>query len=482
MNKLLCGAMALLLCLSVSAQEKWDLRRAVDYALANNISVKQADLQVRYAELNEKLARGAQLPNLNFGLNAGYNFGLNENPTTGTLQNVKNLSTTANLQSGATLFNWFSLKHNREAARINILAEQAQVTKAQNDIALNVAVSYLQILLAREQEKVVEVQVQQTISQLEVTRKRVAAGLLPELNAAELEAQLASDSTALITARGSSQQLLLQMKALLSLDAATPFDVVAPPVSLIPVEDLADLAPDRVFEMAVANLPQQKVNSLRLQAAAERVASARGQLYPVISAFGSLNTRYLHLRQPLYKQVLSGYQTTGLRADAGSGTFYAVQSPVYVAGDKTGTYYTTDPLGTQLSENFGQQLGVSVQVPIFNGYRARSAVSRARLDVRQLQLQDTLDRQTLKQDIYRAYNDAVTSIQKYNASRKSVAAAEKANEFAQKRFAANLLSTYDVINTQSRLVQARINMLSAQFDYVFRLKLLEFYKGQGLKL
>jgi outer membrane protein len=482
MNRNFLCVLFLSLSFFSKAQEKWDLKKCVDYALENNISVKQADLQVRFSETFYKQNKGLQLPSLNLGLNSGYQFGLSENPTTGVLENRKIFTTTTSLQSGITLFNWFSIKNNIEASRLTIEADKAQVKKVQNDIALNVAVAYLQILLAREQVNVVAVQVEQTKSQLELTRKRVKAGSLPELNAAELEAQLAADSSALITAQSTVQQVLLQMKALLNMDAGMAFDVTTPPVDLIPVDELADLQPESVYALAVANLPQQRVNELKIQSAQSSVKAARGQMYPSLTAFGSLNTRFAYFRLPVYSQVITGYQNTGFRVDAGGGNIYSVQSPVTTQGPRTGDYIKADPLGSQLADNFGQGFGIAIQVPILNSFRARMGWNRAQINVQQLQLQNDLDRQTLKQDIYTAYNDATAAIQKYNASRKAVAAAEKAFDFASKRYNANLLSTYDVINSQNRLQRVRIEMLSAQFDYVFRLKLLEFYKGQGLRL
>ncbi len=477
---MLCSILVFL-ALTGQAQEKWDLKKAVDYAVANNISVKQADLQVRISELNYRENKGLQVPTLNFGINAGYNFGLSENPTTGVLQNRQALNTTAGLQSSVTLFNWFSVRNTIAASQISIEAERAQVTKVQNDIAMNVAVAYLQILVAKENENIMMVQVNQTKNQLEVTRKQVAAGSLPELNAAELEAQLATDSSALITARSNTQQLLLQMKALLNLDASLPFDITNPPVELIPVENLAELQPEAVYASALANLPQQKVSVLRIKSAEKQVASARGQLYPNIAAFANLNSRFAYYNVPVYDQVISGYNSTPLRVDAGGGNFYFVQQPVFSQGAKTGNF-RSDPIGRQLSDYFGQGIGLSFQVPILNNFRARTAVERARIGVEQLQLQNTLDQQTLKQDIYEAYNNAVAAIEKYNASRKAMEAAEKAFGYAQRRYNLNLLSTYDVLNNQNRLSRARIEMISARYDYVFRVKLLEFYKGQGLKL
>jgi len=225
-------AFALLIFSTSFGQDKWDIRRCVDHALKNNISVRQTDLQSRFSELSYKQNKGGQLPSLNFGSSVGYRLGRSDNPTTGVLEDNNFLNVGMQLQSSVSLFNWFSQKNTIEASRLSWEADKEQTKKIQNDIALNVAVAYLQILLAREQANLSNVQVDQTKAQLENTRKRVDAGVLPELNAAELEAQLARDSSSLVTAEASVQQFLLQMKALLNLDAGASFDIVTPPVSL----------------------------------------------------------------------------------------------------------------------------------------------------------------------------------------------------------------------------------------------------------
>ncbi len=470
----------LLLASKIQAQDKWDLQRAVAYALEHNISVKQADLQIRYAELDLKQSRSARLPSLNISTNSGLSLGRRENPTTGVLQDQNFFSTNFGLQSGVTLFNWFSLKNRSEANRINIEAGKAQLKKIQDDIALNVAVAYLQVLLTKEQVKVNAVQVEQDRSQLDLTRKKVIAGSLPELTAADLEAQLAEDSTTLISSQSTFQQFTLQLKALLNLDAAAPFEVDTPPVGSIPVENITDLQPELVYASAVKNLPQQKVNELRIQSALKSERAARGNMFPTISAYANLGTNYIYYRLPKYAPVIMGFDTIGLRVN-NNGNFYVIEAPVIGQGAKNG-YITPSPFGNQLSANFGQGIGLGIQVPIFNARSARSNWDRTKLNITGLEFQQDLDRQTLKQDIYKAYNDAVSAIQRFNASKKTVEAAAKAYDFAQKRYNVNLLSSYDLINSQNRLARARINMLSAQFEFVFRMKLLEFYKGQGLKL
>ncbi|HEY0355484.1 MAG TPA: TolC family protein [Flavisolibacter sp.] len=474
--KLLIGSLLLLAsCFPGLAQDKWDLRECVEYALKNNISVKQADLQTRFSELQLDLDKLARWPNATFQASTGYSFGLSDNPTTGTLETRNFFNTQFGLSTSVTLFNWFSQKYTIEASALSSEADKAQVKKVQDDIALNVAVGYLQALLAKQQVNIASIQVQQTALQLDITARKVRAGLLPELNASQLEAQLAADSSFLVTSQGTVEQLLLQLKALLNLDAAAPFDIETPPVELIPVESLADLQPEVVYSLAVVNLPQQRVNDLRVQAAQKDVLAARSLMYPTIAAFGGLNTRFVHI-ESVQETVFVPNKNTGAYVNV-NGTNYNVLAP----GIDVVSFGVT-PFFNQLRNNFGQNIGLGVTVPIFNGGNLRGNWKRSILTVQQLQLQQQGANQTLKQDIYKAHTDAIVALQKFNASKRAVDAAEKAYNFAQKRYDVNLLSTFELINNQNLLLRARQDMLTAQFDFVFKMKLLEFYKGQGLKL
>ena len=465
------------------ATDKWDILRCVNYALKNNISIRQTDLQARISELSYKQDKAGQLPSLNYSTNFGYSFGRSENPTTGVLESSDFFNTGMQLQSQVNLFNWFYQRRSIEASKLNWEADKEQIKKAENDVALNVAVAYLQILLAKEQTSITRVQVTNTLSQLDLTRKRVDAGVLPELNLVELESQLARDSSSLVTAESAVNQYILQMKALLNLDAAMPFDIVVPSANIIPVEPIADLQPEAVYASAVANLPQQKVNDLRLQAATKYVAAAKALMYPSVSAYGSLGTNAISFKkQPIYEQLITGYSTTGFRANAGGGNFYPIEAPVLVNGTNVVSYFRPTAFTEQFNNNFGQTIGIGISVPIMNGRRARTGWEKSKLEVKRMELVQELDNNTLKQDIYTAYNDAITALQKFNADTKAVQSAEKAYDFAKKRYDLNLLSTYDLINSQNNLQTARIQALYSQYDYIFKIKLLEFYKGRGLKL
>jgi len=470
----------LLFATTAGAQEKWSLVRCVEYAMANNISIKQTDLQSKLAELTYKQSKLSQIPSLNFSVSPSYNSGRNQDPVTFSLITQSYFSSGMQLQSSADIFNWFSKKNTIAANQWELEAAKANTDKLKNDIALTVANAYLQILLAKEQEKIAGVQLQQSQAQLSNTRKMVDAGALPELNASELEAQVARDSSTLISARGAVTQNILTLKAYMALDAAAPFEVDTPPVEMIPVEKIADLQPDFVYKLAIANMPQQKANDFKLKAAEKSTTAARGNLYPTISIFGSLGSGYAnYFNVPNYRRSFAGIDTTGLKTNVG-GIYYDVYTPVFVQqriGD-----IKSEAFFTQLNENFRQSVGLSISVPIFNGYVAKTNYRRSKINITNLQLQKQLDDQTLKQNIYQAYNAALVALEKFNAGKKAVETAERTYNFALKRYEVGMMPTFELITNQNNLFRARLENALNQFDYVFKMKVLEFYKGQGLKL
>ena len=465
---------------AVQAQKKWNLLQCIEYAMANNITVKQTDLQTKIAELDYKQSKMSRLPNLSFSTSPAFNNGRNQDPTTYTLITQSYLSAGMQLQTSAEIFNWFSKRNTIAANEWEVMAAKAGTDKLKNDIALTVANAYLQILLAKEQEKIAGVQLEQSKAQLLNTRKLVDAGALPELNAAELEAQVARDNASYISAAGAVEQSILTLKSYMAIDAAAAFEIDTPPVEKIPVEKIADLQPETVFASAMANMPQQRYNDYKLKAAKKTAEAARGSMYPTISVFGSLSSSYIASRTATYDKIFNTYVPTGFKTDVG-GTLYDVYSPTFSQGAKNG-YIRSEAFGSQLNENFRQSVGISINVPIFNGHSLRTAYERTKISIRNQELQKELDDQKLKQDIYQAYNASTVALEKFNASKKTVEAAERTYNFAKKRYDVGMLTTFELITNQNNLFRAKLEYAFNQFDYVFKMKVLEFYKGKGLKL
>ncbi|MEO6456000.1 MAG: TolC family protein, partial [Ginsengibacter sp.] len=458
--------------------------RCVEYAMQNNLSVKQNEVQEKLAAISYKQSKLSQYPSANFNNNDGYRFGRSQNPSTGILESQNFFTIGLNLQSSIDIFNWYSKRNTILANQWEAAAAKAATEKLKNDIALTVANAYLQILLAREQEEIARVQVQQSKTQFDIITKQVKAGALPELNALELETQLARDSANLISASGNVTQTKLVLKAYMNIDAGEPFEIEEPAADQIPLENIADLQPENVYALAIANLPQQRFNEFKIKAAEKNILAAKGALYPTFSLFGSLGSNYGYLLKPIpiYAPVLTGnFENTGLIIRDASGNVSNVLKPVVTNGARTG-FFKSDQLGKQLNNNFGQSIGVGVSVPIFNGWTNRANYERSKLNIVTLQLQKDLDNKTIKQDIYQAYNAAIVANEKFNSSRKSVETAQRSFDFATKRFNIGMLTTLELVTDQNNLFRAKLEYVLNQFDYVFKMKVLEFYKGQGLKL
>ena len=458
---------------NATAQQQWNLKTIVEYAMANNLGVKQSEVQAKNSALTYQQSKLSVYPNANFNGNTSLNSGSNQDPTTFSRITQTYLSAGLQLQSSADIFNFYSKRNTIAANEWEMKAALANVGKIKNDIALTAANAYLQILLALEQEKITLVQVAQTTQQLNVTRKQVNAGSLPELNAVQLEAQLALDSVNYINAKGNVLQSVLNLKSFMNIDAAAPFDVETPPVESIPVEPLADLQPDNVYTLALTNQPLQLYNDFRLKAAEKNTAAAKGFMYPSFSVFGSLGSGFNNQAR---KITSSSFVNSKVGTVDVNGSSFDVFAPFPVYG------YSKRNFTGQLTDNFRQSFGLAVSVPIFSGGSLRTGYERSKLNITSLQIQKQQDDQKLKQDIYQAYNAATIALEKFNASAKSVASSEQTYNFANKRFGVGMLSTFDLITTQNNLLRAKLEYTINQFDYVFKMKVLEFYKGQGLKL
>jgi outer membrane protein len=474
MGKRLLGIL-LLIPSVLFAQEKWGLRQLIDYAIKNNISVKQADVQARISALQLKQAELNRWPTASLNTNVGLQFGRSIDPTTNLYTTEPLLYNNFQLQGGAEIYNWGRLKNAQAAANFNAQAALFDVEKAANDVSLNVASYYLQVLQAKEQIEVVTIQVAQTKAQYDDTKRKVEAGALPELNLAELESQLATDSSNLIAAKTSFDQNVLLLKALLNIDMAAPFDVDTPPVESIPIDPIAELQPDYIFSLGKGALPEQKANDLRIKGAEKSIKASKAALYPSIAGFYSLNSTYNN-------KSYSAVDSTSVNPPIGKTNIDGVDYQVYPLSPFTKYELGKTKYFKQLSDNFSQSIGVGVTIPIFNNGSYRIAYERSKLDLRNQQLQKELTEQTLQSNIYTAYSNAIAALEKYNAGVKAVASAQKAYDFATKRYEVGLLSTIDLITNQNNLLRAKLQQLTNQYDYVFKMKVLEFYKGQGIKL
>ena len=471
-----------------NAQDKWDLRRCVEYAVANNISVKQADVQARISALQYKSVKLNQYPSAGFSSGLGTQFGRSINPTTNQFTTSQLLYQNYSLQGGVMLYGFGQLKNASDAASYNFQAAKADVQRTANDISLSVATYYLQVLAANEQINIASVQIAQDSFQWNDTRKRVEAGTLPELNQLEIEAQIATDSSNLISAKATFDQAVLSLKGFLNVDAADPFDVEIPAIDKIPLDPISELQPELVYKLAIKNQPLQKENELKIQAAKRTILANKATLYPNLSfgyGLGSSFSNYLS-NTYLTSNTPTGYTPTGLSVldNLGNVVYNNVASPNYPTTQKGlpfGSWWSG--YGNQMSNNFRQSFGLTITVPLFNsGNTYRTNYEQSKLNLENVELQKKQADVTLKQNIYTAYSNALSALEKFHAGKKSVESTQKAYDFARKRYEVGLLGTIDLLTNQNNLLKSKLQQVANQFDYVFKMKVLEFYKGMGIKM
>jgi outer membrane protein len=336
--------------------------------------------------------------------------------------------------------------------------------------------AYLNLLLSIEQMNIAQAQIHLTDSQRIITQKQVNAGAMPQLNVAQLESQLALDSSNYISAVSTMQSNKLQMIALLNLDAAEPFEVSLPDVNKIPLPPLSELEPEELFEIAKGTQPLQQVDSLRIIAGQYSVKAAKGAMYPSLTAFGSIGSNYASTYQQFAGVVPNGRVDT-LGVINIDGKNYYPTSPGYT------TLFNKAPYFRQLGTiNLNQSVGLQLNIPIFNGRQARTSYERAKLNVESYKLQLAQDNQTLQQNIFTARANAEAAIQKYSANKKAANYAQYAYELSKKRYEIGMLSTSEYLIVQNNLETAKINEASAFYDYIFRIKLLEYYKFGQVQL
>ena len=467
---------------AVGQGDVWDLRRCVEYGMSNNITVRQALLQAEQAAVNYRQSNLQRIPTLQYGLTHGFSFGRTLDRTTNVFTSRSAMFQQMSISSNVLLFNFNSLRNTEAANKFSLEAEKTAVDKAKNDIGLNIAQLYLRALLSYEQVEISRVVLQQSTAQLRNTRKLVDAGSLPELNAAELEATVARDSATVVQAISQAELDKLSLKALLTLPADRPFELVIPSIDQIPVENILLIRPDEIYEIALKTQPQIRVNDLRKLASEKSLDAALAQMKPSLSMFGQLASNFNQFLKTSAGFQVTGEQATGAYAKTSTGVL-PVYAPTYsfnFSKRNFGEYWSG--YGKQLRDQFGQGVGLSLNIPFFNGGSARANANRAKLDIKRSELNIDRDKIQLKQDVFTAYYSATGAYQTFIAREKALATAVRSYELATKRYDLGVMQTIEWLTNQNNLTRAKVDKVVAQYEYLFRMKVLEFYKGQGIKL
>jgi outer membrane protein len=453
----------------------WTLPHSIKYAQEHNFTIQQNELNERLMRLRLKQSQLAQLPNLNVSPSYGISHGRSIDPTTNQFVVGSYNFLSAGASANVLLFGWFSQRNMIAKNKFNLAATQLDNIQFQNDLSLNVATGYLRILLAKEQIEVQKKQTELSWAQLVQTKKFAEAGRVPELNVAQLEAQLANDSAAYIGAVADYEAAIIDIKALLNLDFEEKFQATVPPIEVDLQPYLQYSGADEIFKIASEKLPNINSSKLKYQAAKAEWKAARASLYPQLSMGGQLGSNWTSTYQQINGYGPIQYIPTGYYAEL-DGRQLDVYQPYAKPNIIKPVFFD------QLNNNFRQTISLTLNIPIFNGWQAQLQKQQAAINVASQEINIGQVSLKLKQDIYKAYNDVKNAIQKHQAAKQSSTAAQRAYDFAVKRYELGLTNTVEYLSIQNNLYKAEGNFLSTKYDLMFKLKVIEYYVGHPMNL
>ncbi|RYZ25626.1 MAG: TolC family protein, partial [Sphingobacteriales bacterium] len=354
MIKIYASALVLLLSGAAKAQDSlWTLQRTIKYAVENNLDIKQSVLNERLAKLQLLQSQLSQLPNGAVSSDIGRSYGRSIDPTTNQFINAGYTFYGLNGNVDVLLFGWFQKRNTISSNKFLTKAAAADVDQLKDDVSLNVATAFLRILMAREQIKVQENQLTFSLKQREQTQFFVKAGRLPELDLAQMVAQVATDSSNYFSAVASYQQSLLDMKAIMNFDIAAPYTAVAPNVKNVAVGEISTMNPEQVYTQASNHFGSVKSSLFRVDAARKSLAVYQGALYPQLSVGGQFGTNYSSTFKEITGARSLGFVSNGMITDV-NGTAYNVKEQAFDVTTRT------TPFGEQFSNNFRQTVALSL--------------------------------------------------------------------------------------------------------------------------
>ncbi|MGS2727390.1 TolC family protein [Psychroserpens sp. BH13MA-6] len=457
---------------SYAQNKKWTLIECVQYALDNNISVKQSALDYETAEIDKLTAVGNFLPSLNASGGVSENTGLSFNPVTNNAQTTTFLSVTGRVNVGYTLFDGLRNYRTLQRAEISRLASQYRLDKMKDDISLFVANGYLQVIQNKANLEVLKSQNEVTQEQIDRTQQLVDAGSLPRGDLLEIKATDASEKQAIINAENNIQISLISLAQLLLIKDYENFDIEDEGYDIIDA-GIAEKSVDEILSKAKETRSEIKIAEQNVELAKKDLQISKGAYLPTLSAFFGYDTRYTNATS-FINQVDPDNPTVTQQIGTVEGTGQAV------IGEFPNTFAVevgADPFFDQLYQNDGISYGLQLNIPIFNGFSTKANVKRNKINLERSKLQLEQAELDLESTVYQAYVDAKGSLKSYEAAELALESQQLAYDYAKERYDVGLTNAFDFSQSKLRYDNARIELNRAKYDYIFKLKVLELYFG-----
>ena len=433
----IAAAVALLLCTGLYSQKKWTLAECIGHAQQNNLQARQQQIEVEQAGNNLQAAKMEYLPSINASMNHNMSWGRSVNLNDlEIIENKMSQSTSLNISASLSLFEGMQKRNTVKSNLKQLEIAQTNIEKLHDEISISVVQAYLQVLLSIEIEKSATESCNASAAQVERCRILVEAGNQPYSSLLELEAQLANDRLQLVTAGNNVRSNMLTLAQLMNMGNFQEFDIERPNIDSI-ITPFTEEDIETIYRNATS-LPAIRSAELALQQSQLQYKIQKGAALPSVSF------------------------------SAGYGTYFSDSQK--------------EAFFKQFDNNRNPSIGVGLSIPIFNNWRSNTSIRNARLNVKNSGIALELSHQNLLKDIQKAYNETSACYEKLNASMQNMESAKESFKFTQEKFNAGMLAGTDYTVAKTNLFKAESEYLQSKYQYVFCLKILDYYKNVPLTL
>ena len=423
---------------SLQAQKptSWTLKQCIDYAIAHNISIQESTVAANQSAIDVNTFKWARLPNLNGSASQNWSWGRTASPVDNSYSDTNNSNSNFSLSSDIPLFTGFKIPNQYKLSQLNLKAALADLQKAKDDLSINIAAGYLQALLDKELCKVAQEQIALSQQQLDRLVRMEQLGKVAEADVAEARAALEQNKLTAVQDDNSYHLAMLDLSQLLELSSPEGFEIEQPTDSLA-INALTP--PDDIYQIAMAQKASIQAAQYRLQGSDLNIKIARAGYMPQLSFGMGLGTNY--------------YTKKGVEASS---------------------------FGSQLRNNLNKYVGFSLNIPIFDRFSTRNNIRAAKMQQMNLSLQLENTKKTLYKEIQQAWYNALASENKYHSSTSALAASRASFKLMREKYENGKATSVEYNEAQLKLRKSESDLLQAKYDYFFRCKILEFYKGNDI--
>lgn len=454
-----------------NAQEVWNWEKCIDYALKNNIQLKQADLNILLGESTLKGNRMGYSPSINAASNYNLRIGNNFNFFTGLYERQLVHNQDYGLNISQPIFDGLVTPNNVKKSQLDLQALKLDQETLKNNVQLQILTAFLNIMNANEQHQQALNQRLSTQEQYDRTKALIEAGAAAENALLDIEAQLTAEDLSISQIKNQLDLAYLNLKIVLQLDVKKNITVDIPELpaelSITPLEDI-----NTIYETALGIRPEIKSSQLKILSAQKQISAAKGNYYPTLNFVGNINT-FFTTQNKITTRVLTGNSTA---IGFVEGTFQRVLIP------ETATEQTKNPYGKQLNQFLSYALGFTLNVPIFNRFQVQTAVKQSKLQYQSAILTEKQTEMDLFNTIQQAYVEAKAAIDNYKAADKNYETSKKSYAYAIERLNAGSISQLEVNLAKTNLDNSLSKLTQAKYEYLFNTKLLDFYQGKKIEL